>query len=151
MPTVVPNKLPTYSNTGSVKAGSTDGNGGASGPLKTANTALDGTGTVLTIFTANADTGGWVPYILCTPAGTNIATVLRVFGCTSGNNNGTISNNRFFGELSLPATTASASTALPLLAFPLNDMIDPGMSINVTIGTTVAAGWFFTIPGGANS
>lgn len=146
-----PNKLPTYSNVGSIKSGSTDGNGGANGPLKTANTNLDGTGTVLTVWTADATNGGWCPFILCTPAGTNVATVLRVFGTASGNANGTISNNRFFGEMSLPATTAAAASALPLLAYPINQMFDPGMSVNVAIGTSVAAGWFFTIPGGSNT
>jgi hypothetical protein len=49
------NTTPYFSNAFRIGWLQTDGNGGAAGPLKTANTALDGTGTVLTIFTAGGE------------------------------------------------------------------------------------------------
>ena len=57
-------------------------------------------------------------------------------------------NNYFIGEVSLPATTASATAATADIDYPLNVALGPGQSIVVGLGTTVAAGWVVTAIGG---
>jgi len=61
---------------------------------------------------------------------------------------GFINNNIFFGEVSLPATTSSASAALVDVDYPMNVALPPGYKIIVGLGTTVAAGWIVTAIGG---
>lgn len=50
-------------------------------------------------------------------------------------------NNFLFGECSLPATTAIATTATMDVDYPMNIALPPGYQIIVGLGTTVAAGW----------
>lgn len=140
------NTAPIFTAVPDVQWGAADGNGGTAGPLKTANTAVDGTGTVLTVFTA-AGNGSYVSKLRVRAAGTNVATVLRVF-INNGSTNATIANNTFWDELSLPATTANAAGALPTFEIPLGFALPNGYKINVTIGTTVAAGVCVTVVGG---
>jgi hypothetical protein len=146
-----PNTLPIYSRIADIQWGSTDGNGGSAGPLKTANTAKDGTGTVLTVFTADADNGGRVDRLRIRAAGTNILTVLRVF-INNGSTNATAANNCLYEELTLPATTLSETGQLLNQEIKFNDgeglVLPPGYKINVTLGTTVSAGYFVSAVGG---
>ena len=114
--------------------------------LTTANTALDGTGTVLACFTAGAN-GSYVQRIRFRPAGSNIATVGRVF-INNGSTNATVANNTFWDEITLAATTASAVAALQTYELPLNFAIPAGYVINVTLGTTVAGGYAVSLIGG---
>lgn len=58
------------------------------------------------------------------------------------------SANFFYGEISLPATTASATAATPDIDYPLNLAVTPDMRIYVGLGTAVAAGWAVTCVGG---
>lgn len=120
--------------------------------LQTANTAKDGTGTVVTIFTAGAD-GGRVDRIRSKAAGTNVATVLRVF-INNGSANSTPANNILYAEKTIAATTLSEVAALltnelpdttDTTAFPI--VLPAGYVINVTIGTTVAAGLYVSAIG----
>lgn len=142
------NTKPIYSRNPDIQWGSTDGNGGGAGPLKTANTAKDGTGTVLTIFTADATNGGRVDTLRVRAAGTNVATVFRVF-INNGSTNATIANNTPFGEMTIAATTLSETAALADNTLPYPIFLKPGYKINVTIGTTIAAGVNATASGGA--
>jgi hypothetical protein len=117
------------------------------GTLTAANTAVDGTGTVATIFTAGTD-GGRVDYIKARALGTNVTTVVRVF-INNGSVNSTATNNSLITEAVLPATTASNSTEIGAdVVIPLNISIPNGYKINVCIGTAVSAGWQFTAVGG---
>lgn len=59
-----------------------------------------------------------------------------------------VGNSKFMGEISLPATTASASAATPDIDYPMNFALPPGWDIYVGLGTTVAAGWQVTPIGG---
>ena len=139
-----------FSRIASIQWGAADGNGGTGGPLLTANTARDGTGTVLTIFTSDATNGGLVNAVRARAVGTNTASVLRVF-INNGSTNATIANNVLWAEISLPATTASAVAALAdvVLADPFFPLaLPPGYKLNVTVGTTVAAGYFVSAAGG---
>jgi hypothetical protein len=144
------NTTPIYSKVGDIQWGAADGDGGAAGPLKTANTAKDGTGTVLTIFTADADNGGRVDRISARSVGTNVATVLRVF-VNNGETNATVANNTLITELTLPATNLSevaqfTDQTISGTPFPL--VLPPGYKLLVTLGTTVAGGYSVTAYGG---
>lgn len=126
--------------------------------LTAANTAMDGTGTVGTAFTADATNGGRVERLRCMAAGTNVASVARIF-INNGSTNTTAANNFLVAEILLPATTASNSVlvnaAVPVelansndqSAFPM--VLPPGYKILVVLGTAVSAGWTFTVMGGA--
>src|SRR5215510_496444 len=121
-----------------IQWGTADGNGGTAGPLKTANTAYDGTGTVLTVFTANATNGGFVKCLRVKPVGSNTGTVLRIF-INNGSANSVAGNNIFFREVSMPTTTLSeVDVTYPTISIPLNFVLPAGYKINVTLGTTVA-------------
>lgn len=114
--------------------------------LTTANTAKDGTGTVLTAFTADATDGSWVREVRFQPAGTNIASVARVF-INNGSTNATAGNNIYFDQVTLPATTNSETAALFAPKLPLGFWLPPGYKINLTIGTTVASGYYCSVVG----
>jgi hypothetical protein len=141
------NTLPIYSKAPDVEWGATDGNAGAAGPLKTANTAKDGTGTVLTVFTADATNGGFVYKLIARAVGTNTTSVLRIF-INNGSTNATLANNSLIAELNLPGTTLSETVAQPDYEKDLNIALPAGYKINVTLGTTVAAGYQVSVVGG---
>ena len=136
---MVANVDPIYSRIGDIQWGTT--------ALTTANTAKDGTGTVLTVFTADATEGGYINTLVARAAGTNVATVLRVF-INNGAANSTPANNILRYEMTLPATTLSEVAQLPPYEIPLNLAMPPGYKINCTIGTTVAAGYYISVNGG---
>lgn len=115
--------------------------------ITAANTAKDGTGTVTTVFTADATNGGFVRSVRAKPAGTNVASVLRVF-VNNGLTNATPANNWYHEDISLPATTISEVAGQPTVEIPLNIAIPPGYKLNVTLGTAVAAGWIVGTVGG---
>lgn len=124
------------------------------GSLSAANTALDGTGTVVTLFTADATNGSRVERLRFQALGTNVATVARIF-INNGSTPTTAANNTLIAEVALPATTASnaaliGAVNLPndveLLALPV--VLPPGYKILAVLGTAVAAGWRVTAFGG---
>lgn len=85
--------------------------------LKTANTALDWTGTVGIIFTAWPD-GGLVNMVRAKHAGTNSwACILRLF-LNNGGATTTASNNVFITEKEIAAYTLSQTNASPTFDFP---------------------------------
>jgi hypothetical protein len=131
------NTSPIYSKIGDVQWAT----------LLTANNVYDGTGTVATIFTADATNGGRVEKIRFRALGTNVATVARVF-INNGSTNATAANNTLYAEITLPATTASAvaATAVQELLDPI--VLPPGYKLNVVLGTTVAAGYAIIAVGG---
>lgn len=133
------NTAPIFSLLGDVQWGAT--------AITTANTAKDGTGTVLTAFTADATNGGFVQRIRFRAAGTNIATVARVF-INNGSTNATAANNILFDEITLAASTLSEVAALAVYELPLNFALPPGYTLNITLGTTVAAGYYVSVIGG---
>lgn len=140
------NTAPIYTLVPHVSWGATDGDGGAAGPLKTANTARDGTGTVLTLFTGTTN-GSFVKNIGLVAVGTNTASVVRVF-VNNGSTNATLANNIQIAEKTLPATTLSAVAETAAVEIILNLPIPNGYKIFVTLGTTVAAGYNVYASGG---
>lgn len=125
------------------------------GTVAAANTAVDGTGTVATVFTAGAN-GTKIDQIKVRSLGTNVATVIRFF-INNGQTNATAANNSLIHEVTIPATTVTqvaaqtdndvtitkntTDTAVPIPYLPA------GYKINVTIGTTVAAGLQVSVHG----
>lgn len=121
-------------------------NVGFSAPILTANTNYDGTGTVSTIYTAGAN-GGIVNTIYAMAQGTNIASMARFF-INNGATQATATNNVHLIDLTLPASTASATAAQTQLSISLGGIQLPaGYKIICCIGTTVASGWEFSCAG----
>jgi hypothetical protein len=114
--------------------------------LATANTAKDGTGTVDTVFTAGTN-GARVDYLKARALGTNTSTVLRVF-VNNGSDSTSAENNSLILEQTIAATTLSEVAALADNLVSLDLSLPAGYKINVTIGTTVAAGLRVTGVGG---
>jgi len=121
---------------------SADGDGGTPGPVKTANTNRDGTGTVNTLYTGGSS-GSTVSKISFRSAGTNVETVARVF-INNGSTNTTAANNILVGEVALPATSASQVGASQPVDIKGPDFLPAGYKVLVTIGTTVAGGWYIS-------
>lgn len=115
--------------------------------ITAANTAKDGTGTVNTVFTADATNGGRVEKLKVRPLGTNVATVLRIF-INNGSTNTTAANNALYMEMTIAATTLSEVAALADTEIALNLPLPPGYKLNVTLGTAIAAGVAVTAVGG---
>ena len=112
-----------------------------------ANTAMDGTGTVVSVFTAGAN-GGFVRRLRVKALGTNVATVLRIF-VNNGSTNSSATNNVLIGELALSASTASNSAGVaPDYEYPMNLVLPASYVVNVCIGTAVSAGWIVSAEGG---
>jgi len=132
-----PNISPIYSRVAQINWGS----------VAAANAALDGTGTVVTVFTADATNGGRVEKVRILHLGTNIATVLRLF--INDGLGTTAVHNSLYAEITVPANTISqvAASVPQEIALPL--VLPPGYKLNVTVGTTIAAGVQVSAPGGA--
>lgn len=108
------------------------------GEVATANTAKDGTGTTVLIFTAGAN-GSYLQKARSKAKGTNVATVLRFF-LNNGSTPATAINNTLLGEMTIAATTLSEVAALAENEYTFDIPIPFGYRVYVTIGTTVAAG-----------
>lgn len=114
-----------------------------------ANTALDGTGTTVLLFTAGAN-GARVERVSLIHLGTNAASVFRLF-YNNGSTPATAANNRLIWECTLPANTLSqtaASAPLPeyIPSTPL--MLKAGERLYGSVGTVIAAGVMPSVWGG---
>jgi hypothetical protein len=117
------------------------------GGITAANTAKDGTGTVDTVFTADATNGSYLQKLIVRPRGSNVASVLRVF-LNNGAASTTAANNVLVAELSLPATSNSEVAAISGNELALNIPVPPGYRVNVALGTAVAGGYAVSAFGG---
>jgi hypothetical protein len=117
------------------------------GTVATANTAKDGTGTVVTVFTADATNGGRVEKLKVRAQGTAVGTVLRIY-INNGSTNTTATNNSLYYEVTAAASAVSETTAQSDIEVLLNLSLPPGYKINVTVGTTIAAALSVTAVGG---
>lgn len=112
-----------------------------------ANTAFDGTGTVTTVFTADATNGSKIEDVFLWHLGTNVATVVRFF-VNNGSTNATASNNALIQEVAMAANTASQTGASTPMVWRANLVLKPGYKLNVTIGTAIASGIMVSAVGG---
>ncbi len=119
-------------------------------PITTGSNTYDGTNAAARLsHTAGVD-GSYARLIIAKALGTNIATVARIF-LNNGSTPGTAANNALIGEISLPVTTADADGATPEIKFPLEYAVPPGHRLYIQLGTSVAAGWIFTVVAGQYS
>jgi hypothetical protein len=114
-----------------------NGTANSGATLTTANTAKDGSGTVATVFTADATNGGYIRGLRITPKGTNVQTVLRVF-VTEGTSQ--TPARMFSGGMTIFATTNTETARLDDYYLPMDLVLAPGTKVNCTLGTTVAGG-----------
>ena len=103
-----------------------------------ANTALDGTGTVVTLGTAGSN-GSYISKVRLTHLGTNVATVLRLF-INNGSTNATATNNILVYEVTMAANTLSQTAASTAVEIPLDLRLAASYKLNCTIGTAIASG-----------
>lgn len=119
----------------------------------TANTAFDGTGTLNTniweAFLADPTNGSYVRSIVAkvTSTGVGVASVLRLF-INNGSSNATPANNALYKELSLPAMTATQTSATVDFEIPCNIMLPAGYRILYTFGTAPVNTWIVYGVGG---
>ena len=111
-----------------------------------ANTALDGTGTVATVFTAGAN-GSKIEHLTIIPLGSNIATVLRFFA-NNGSTNATAGNNSLVFDLRCEGNTLSQTAEGIRYTIPINLLLPASYKLNVTTGTGIASGFMVTAHGG---
>jgi hypothetical protein len=102
----------------------------------TANTAGDGTGTVFTVFTADATNGGFVQSIRVKALSVSAATVIRFF-INNGATNTTATNNSFIDEMSIPIITASSTVAVSIFELSIGRALPAGYKINCCYATSV--------------
>lgn len=134
------NNSPIFSKAGDV---SSNGTTGMAPTLTTGSNTYDGTNAVaVAVFTAGAS-GAFVQRLRFKAIGTNVPTVARIF-INNGSTHTSAANNSFFGEISLPATTAASATATIDEDYVLNIAINSNFVIFVMLATTVAAGWVVT-------
>ena len=132
-----PNTEPVYSKVGDIQWVES---------IVTANNTIDlTTGTSYLVFTADATNGGFVSRVIvkANPANNTAATVVRLW-LNNGSTTGTSSNSALVAEQGIPATTASATAALPDFTIPLNMALPPGYKIYLTIGTAPGGSAEFT-------
>lgn len=128
------NTAPIYSIVGNVDSVASNNSGLVVGP--TANTALDGTGTMYKAFTAGAN-GSYIQKIRFRPVGSPAATVCRVFVSNSTTTSATAT--WLYDEITLPAVTLSQTAASSVFELPLNFAIEPNYLLYVTFGTSTGA------------
>jgi len=113
-----------------------------------ANTATDGTGTTVLIFTADATNGGRIERVQAMHLGTNVAGMLRFF-VNNGATAATAGNNTLIEELAMPANTVSQSAiATPQVLLRVPIILPPGYTLRAAVTTAVAAGYQITAFGG---
>lgn len=121
----------------------------------TANTALDGTGTVTFLQTNVAGTtadwiapasGAFIDMIKVLHRGTNVVTVLRIFANANATN-ATAANNTLIDDLTCPAYTLVQNAAQPPLLIPIKRWFPSGTKLFYTLGTAVASGFAITVYG----
>jgi hypothetical protein len=108
--------------------------------LTAANTAKDGTGTVATVLSATAG-DVFLQKLIFRSAGTNVATVARVF-VNNGGPTAVASNNVLLREITLDATTLTEVAAQTNEDLELLIMVPRGYRITVALGSAVSAGWY---------
>lgn len=128
------NTAPIYSITGDVTSVASNNSGLIVGP--TANTALDGSGTLYKAFTAGAN-GSYVQKMRFRPVGSPAATVCRVFISSSTTTSAT--NTWLYDEITLAAVTLSQTAATSVLEIPLNFALPASYLLYVTFGTSTGA------------
>ena len=128
------NTSPIYSITGDIQSVAQNNSGLVVGP--TANTALDGSGTLYKLFTAGAN-GSYVQKVRFRPVGSPAATVCRIFVSSSTTTSAT--NTWLYDEITLPAVTLSQTAASSVFELPINFAMNANYLLYVTFGTSTGS------------
>lgn len=128
------NTSPIYSIAGDVQSVAQNNSGLVVGP--TANTALDGSGTLYLAFIAGAN-GSYVQKVRFRPVGSPAATVARIFISSSGTTSAT--NTWLYDEITLPAVTLSQTAATSVFEVPMNFALNATYRLYVTFGTSTGS------------
>ena len=128
------NTSPIYSIVGATDSVASINSGLVVGP--TANTALDGSGTMYKAFTAGTN-GSYVQKMRFRPVGSPAATVCRVFISSSTTTSTTAT--WLYDEITLPAVTLSQTAASSVFELPVNVALDPSYLLYVTFGTSTGS------------
>ena len=135
--------MPANIQPGFALSGDVSSNNGTTMASTFTTAAADYTGATAThnhlIFTASAN-GAYVQRLRFKAAGTNVASVARIF-INNGSANTVATNNAFYGEVSLPATTATTTTSQADVDYFIDLVLPPSFTIYVGLATTVAGGW----------
>lgn len=128
------NTNPIYSIAGRTDSVAANNTGLIVGP--TANTALDGTGTLYKGFTAGSN-GSYLQKVRYRPVGSPAATVGRIFISSSTTTNAT--NTWLFDEITLPSITLSQTAATSVFEVPLNFALPANYLLYFTFGTSTGS------------
>jgi hypothetical protein len=111
--------------------------------VSTVNTTKTGTGTVYTVFTADATNGGRISHVRIRAYDTNgVTTVLRVF-INNGGTNATASNNTLYTEAFIDIRSNSLTSADYELEVPLNLALPAGYKVFVTLSNSIGSFFLF--------
>jgi hypothetical protein len=103
-------------------------------------------------FTADSTNGAYVQFIRLKALGTNAIAKLKIYINNGTGTEGslTAATCSFFGEISLPATTASTTAATSDVTYPMNIALPPGYRIvlGIDAGGNLASGWAYTVVAG---
>jgi hypothetical protein len=116
------------------------------GKVKAENTAMDGSGTMVTVFTAGAN-GSKIDKIKVKHEGSSIATVLRFF-LNNGSSNETPANNTLWKEQSILANTSDPDGSCSEYEIDADLVLPTGYKLNMAVGTTIANYLHVTAEGG---
>lgn len=108
-----------------------------------ANTAFDGTGTIVTLFTAHSVNGSKVEQVYLRHLGTNVSTVVRFFMDRTGS-----AGYKLIHEESMAAYTSTILLASVPNFWGAGLVLQPGGRLGITIANAVAAGIMVTAVGG---
>lgn len=140
---------------------------GQPAPLSPESTGVSVTGpngSISWTWTAVTNANSYNIFVGLIPSGTNLNGAEQVMFTTTTNSftqtdvigsgmltsaGNLLNNNIFYGEVSLPATTASQTAGTVDIDYPVNFALPPGYRVIVGLGTTVAAGWMVSTIGGA--
>jgi hypothetical protein len=138
------NTKPIYSNQGEVSNNAGTGMNQLITAAANDYTGIDAD--VSKVFTAGAN-GSYLRRLRFKAGGTNVATVARVY-INNGSDPTVATNNTLYGEVTLPATSASSSAATADIDYNMDLALPANFRIYVGLATAVAAGWVVTPVGG---
>lgn len=113
---------------------------GVGGSLLTATADYTGVSANHVLEHTAGSNGSYIERLRFKAIGSNVATVARIY-LNNGSTHGTAANNSFYGEISLPATTATNTAGTVDIDYPMGVRLPSGWTVYVGLATTVSAGW----------
>ena len=108
--------------------------------LKIQERARDGTGAIANWVMRPQQKTVYFKRVRVQPLGECVATVARLF-LNNGKDHTVAANNQLWDEITMPLTAVSEVAQLAYQPFEVNLWLPAGYRVNITIGTTVVAGF----------